>query len=122
MKTINKLSLVAGLFFLLQTRIHAQDTLITKTEDVLSYIKRESIGGKLDFKKKLESELQFLYVSEGFAYNKKDFAIYLWAKAVSHLKIQSAAKAAKLWAEINHRALARAERDALIRGFNSKEP
>ncbi len=89
-------------------------------KDPIGYIKKETIGGKLDFNKILEKENQGLFVYDGFAYNKKDFAIYLWGKEVKLIGIKTSKKAVKLWEEINERTLTKPERKALIRGFQSK--
>jgi hypothetical protein len=89
-------------------------------KDPVEYIKKETIGGKLDFNKVLENEKQSLFVYDGMAYNKKDFAIYLWGKKVKMIGIKSSKKAIKLWEEINKRTLTEPERKALNNGFNSK--
>jgi hypothetical protein len=89
-------------------------------KDPVEYIKKETIGGKLDFNKVLEKETQALFLYDGVAYNKKDFAIYLWGKKVKLLGIKSSKKATKLWEEINNRSLTDPERKALVSGFDSK--
>ncbi len=89
-------------------------------KDPVAYIKRETIGGKLDFNRVLENEQQSLLVYDGVAYSKKDFAIYLWGKKVRSLGISSVKNAIKLWEEINKRALTEPEKKALTTGFNSK--
>lgn len=94
----------------------------TKEEikDSVEYIKKETIGGKLDFNKVLEKEKQALFLYDGVAYNKKDFAIYLWGKNVKMLGVSSSKKAKKLWEEINNRTLTAPEKKALVSGFDSK--
>lgn len=89
-------------------------------KDPEEYIKKETIGGKLDFKIALEKETTPFFLQDGVAYNKKDFAIYLWGKKVKMLGISSAKKAAKLWEEINNRELTTPEKKALEKGFDSK--
>jgi len=85
------------------------------------YIKKESIeGGMLDFNKTLEAKNQTLFLYDGIAYNKKDFAIYLWGKKVKSLGVNNEKTATKLWEEINNRVLTEPEEKALIKGFNSK--
>src|SRR5256885_228588 len=69
------------------------------------YIRKETIGGKLDFNKVLENENSSLFLCDGFAYNKKDFTIFLWGKKVKLLGVSSAKKATQLWEEINNREL-----------------
>lgn len=94
----------------------------TKEEikDPVEYIKKETIGGKLDYAKLLEKETQELFVHDGIAYNKKDFAIFLWGKKVKMLGIESSKKAVKLWEEINNRSLTDPEKKALNKGFEEK--
>jgi hypothetical protein len=89
-------------------------------KDPIEYIKKESIGGKLDFNKLLEKETQILFLYEEIAYNKKDFAIFLWGKKIKMLGISSSKKATILWEEINNRTLTTPEKKALLNGFNSK--
>lgn len=89
-------------------------------KDPIEYVKKESIGGKLDFNKILENETQSLFLYDGVTYNKKDFAIYLWGKKVKILGISSSKKAIKLWEEINKRKLTSPEKKALVSGFDSK--
>jgi hypothetical protein len=89
-------------------------------KDPIEYVKKESIGGKLDFNKILENETQSLFLYDGVTYNKKDFAIYLWGKKVKIIGVSSSKKAIKLWEEINNRKLTSPEKKALISGFDSK--
>jgi len=88
-------------------------------KDPVEYIKKETIGGKLDFNQILENKNQSLFVYDGMAYSKKDFAIYLWGKKVKMIGIKSSKKATKLWEEINNRTLSDPEKKALINGFKS---
>jgi hypothetical protein len=90
------------------------------TEDPIAYIKQETIGGKLDFNQVLDREKKALYVYDGIAYHKKDFAIFLWAQAVKRKGISSSKKAAKLWEEINKRELTGPEEKALKKGFKAE--
>lgn len=90
---------------------------VDKTSDPTEYIKKETIGGKLDFNLTLEKENKGLYLYDGVAYNKKDFAIFLWGQAVKRLGISSSKKATKLWTEINKRELTGPEKKALTKGF-----
>lgn len=90
-------------------------------KDPEDYIKKETIGGKLDFNKVLEKETTPFFLDDGIAYSKKDFAIYLWGKKVKTLGISSAKKASKLWEEIYNRELTSPEKRALEKGFDSKD-
>jgi hypothetical protein len=89
-------------------------------KDPVEYIKKETIGGNLDFNKVLEAEKQSFFLSNGVLYSKKDFAIYLWGKKVNTLGISSSKKAVKLWEEINNRPLTAPEKKALVSGFEIK--
>ncbi|MBW7674479.1 hypothetical protein [Chryseobacterium chendengshani] len=72
-----------------------------------NYIKKESIAGKLDFSKKVEAKygdapsIRF----GDLLYNKKDFAILLWAANVRNFGVQSFEHAAEIWEEIYKRSL-----------------
>lgn len=108
---------IIGLFFTTLTFGQAKDSL-NKVEDPIEYIKKESVGGKLDFNLTLEKEKTGFFLHDGIAYNKKDFAIFLWGQGVKRLGVPSSKKAAKLWTEINKRELTKPEKDALTRGFD----
>lgn len=90
-------------------------------KDPEAFIKKETIGGKLDFNKALENEKQSMFLYDGIVYSKKDFAICLWGKKVKILGISSSKKAIKLWEEINNRELTASEKKALEKGFESKD-
>lgn len=84
------------------------------------YIRKESKGGRLDFAQLLESEGDRMFLENGVAYNRKDFAIYLWGQAVKQIGVSSKAAAKKLWEEIYGRALTAVEVKSLNEGFTSK--
>lgn len=90
-------------------------------KDPLEYIKKETVGGKLDFNKGIEKEKTPFFLADGILYNKKDFAIYLWGKKVKTLGIGSAKKAVRLWEEINNKELTSPEKKALEKGFDNKD-
>lgn len=89
------------------------------TED---YIKKETIGGKLDFKKVLDSEGKgnTLLVYEGMAYNSKDYSILLWGQAVKRLGIKSVKEAITLWESIYEKEMTTPEKKALTNGYIAK--
>lgn len=89
-------------------------------KDPMEYIRKETIGGKLDFNKLLEKEQRPMFLFDGVAYSKKDFAIYLWGKKVKMLGISSSTKAVQLWEEIYSRNLTDPEKKALVSGYESK--
>jgi hypothetical protein len=106
--------------FKVQSENDIKEDIKEDIKDPVEYIKKETIGGKLDFNKILENEKQQLILFEGVAYNKKDFAIFLWSKKVKLLGIETSTKAQKIWEDINNRVLTEPEHKALIKGFESK--
>lgn len=90
--------------------------------DKEAYIKKESIGGKLDFTKRIEekyrNETSVPFGKEHFS--KKDYAILLWAANVRTAGIESFDQAVKIWEEVNKRNLSEAEKKALKTGFEAK--
>lgn len=91
-----------------------------RIEDPIEFIKKESEGGKLDFNAVLEKDDKGFYLYDGVAYNKKDFAIFLWGQAVKRQGITSSKRAIELWEDINKRELTDPERKALTKGFKAK--
>ncbi|HEY3430874.1 MAG TPA: hypothetical protein VGK39_09370 [Cyclobacteriaceae bacterium] len=106
-----------GLFLTTLTFGQVSDS-VSKAEDPIEFIKKETVGGKLDFGLTLEKENKGFYLHDGIAYNKKDFAIFLWGQAVKRLGVPSSKKASELWTEINKRELTKPEKNALTRGFD----
>lgn len=92
-----------------------------KQENIEDYIRKETIDGKLDFKKIAEQEKAPFILYEQVMYNKKDFTILLWGKKVQTLGIKKLKKAIQLWEEINKRELTKPEKKALEKGFEIKE-
>lgn len=90
--------------------------------DKEAYIKKESIGGKLDFTKRIEEKFRdatsISFGKEHFS--KKDYVILLWAANVRTVGIESFDQAAKIWEEVNKRNLSEAEKKALKTGFEAK--
>ncbi len=74
---------------------------------------------EIDTTREIEKSAFFLY--NGIAYNKKNFAIFLWGKKVKVIGITSFKKAIQLWEEINKRELTKPEKKSLERGFESKD-
>ena len=91
-------------------------------DDIIKFIKAESIGGKLDFTKVAEEQSKgaYLILYNNIAYNKKDFAILLWGAKVKSLGIEKPKEAIKLWEEIQNRELTEPEKKALKKGFEIK--
>ncbi len=87
-----------------------------------AYIKKESIGGKLDFSKKIEQQYRdtpLIRFGET-DYSKKEYAILLWGANVRTSGIESFEYASKIWEEINRRSLTDPEKKALKTGFEAK--
>lgn len=91
------------------------------SKNIEEFIRKESIGGQLDFSKTLDSEKGSMLLHEGIAYSKKDFSIYMWAKTVKKLGVESSKRAIELWQEINSKELTSSEKKALEHGFDCKE-
>jgi hypothetical protein len=91
-------------------------------EDVIKFIKNESIGGKLDFTKIAEEQAQgaFFIRYGNTLYNKQDFAILMWSAKVKSLGVVNFDKIIELWEEIHNRNLTEAENKALKTGFEIK--
>ena len=95
---------------------------IGQNKELHESIKKESIGGTLDFTNAAEKQAsgKGLILYEGVAYNKKDFAILLWGVAVRASGINTIREACNLWEEINKRELTKTEKKALRTGFEAK--
>lgn len=94
---------------------------LNRTTNLIDYIKKETIGGEIDFNIILEKEKQGLFLYDGIAYNKKDFAFYLWGKKVRLLGLKSADEAIKIYEEITERELTEPEKKAIKNGFKSED-
>lgn len=90
--------------------------------DKEAYVKKESIGGKLDFTKRIDekygNEMSIPFGKEHFS--KKDYAILLWAANVRTAGIESFDQAVKIWEETYKRSLTEPETKALKTGFEAK--
>ena len=91
-----------------------------KTAGTIKYIKKETIGGKLDFTSVLK-EPGFLPIDhKGVRFNRNDYHVFLWGQAVSDLGLESSDKASSLWEEIHDKKLTGPQRTALRIGFDKK--
>ena len=110
------------LFIILSSIICSSSFAQSSDNNAVDYIKAESIGGKLDFNKKLEEEgkKNQLLVFDGVAYNAEDFAILLWGQTVKRLGIRSFKDAAELWETIYKQELTDPDKKALKKGFKIK--
>ena len=83
-----------------------------------AYIRQETVGGALDFCKRLKNDGRSIYVASKVSYSKEEYAVFLWGEAAAKLGIASGKKAAKLWQELHERKLSTAESKALKNGFD----
>lgn len=92
-----------------------------KEEAMFNHIRKESIGGMLDYKQKLidEGRGDTPIVHEGETYTADEFALYLWGQAVNKLGIESFKVAKALWENIYQKELSSKEKKALKEGFKS---
>lgn len=86
-----------------------------KIENPREYIKKETIGGKLDFSK--------LYV--GYGEKNAEYKVYLysiatWTYAVKDLGIEKKGEIIKLWEEIHKRKMTKDEKTAVDLGLKEE--
>jgi hypothetical protein len=91
-----------------------------KIAATIEYIKRETIGGKLDFTSVLKEPDYLPIDHNGTRFNKKDYYVFLWGQAVGDLGLESTEKAVTLWEEIHAKKLTWPQRTALKIGFEKK--
>ncbi|HEX2787256.1 MAG TPA: hypothetical protein VHP32_05060 [Ignavibacteria bacterium] len=87
--------------------------------DIETYIKKESIGGRLDFVKTLEADK--LYLVNGVAVGPAHYSIFLWGLAVAKLGIEDYEEALELYEEIYKTDLRPELESLLLAGFKSVE-
>ena len=92
----------------------------TKSTDTIEYIKRETIGGKFDFRYILKNPDVVIVHDDGTRFNKNDYYVFLWGRAVSDLGLKSTDNAARLWEQIHAQKLTNPQRTALKIGFEKK--
>ena len=92
----------------------------SKESDTIEYIKRETIGGKLDFTSVLKNTDEVITHDNGARFNKNDYHVFLWAQAVRDLGIKSSAEASGLWEGIQGKKLTGPQRTALKIGFEKE--
>ena len=112
---------IVGLI-ILTTVMFAQnlDKQKVKVTDTIEYIKRETLGGKLDFRSVLKNPGEVITHDSGVRFNKKDYYVFLWGQAVSEMGFESTADASNLWEEIHGKKLTGPQRTALKIGFEKK--
>lgn len=112
---------LAGLV-IITTAIFAQrpDRKSEQGNDTLEYIKKETIGGKLDFTAVLQQPDDFPIEHNGVRFNKNDYYVFLWGKAVTDMGLESTDDAARLWEKIHGKKLTNPQRTALKIGFEKQ--
>ena len=88
--------------------------------DTIEYIRKETLGGKFDFRSVLNSPAEVIRHSNSVAFNKNDYHVFLWGRAVSDLGLESTDQAARLWEQIHGKKLTGPQRTALKIGFEKK--
>lgn len=84
-------------------------------KDPEEYIRKESIGGELDFEKKLTEDK--IYIYNNIAYNKSEYALVLWGIEVRKLNVKSSDDAIDLWEDIYKKKLSETNKKALENGY-----
>ena len=84
-------------------------------ENPIDYIKKETIGGKLDFKK-----LYIGYGEENAEYKVYLYSVSTWAYAVKDLGIENRRDIIKLWEEIHKRKMTKDEKKAIDLGLKEE--
>lgn len=91
-----------------------------KIAATIEYIKRETIGGKLDFTSVLKEPDHLPIDHNGIRFNKNDYYVFLWGQAVGELGLASTEKAVRLWERIHGKKLTGPQRTALKIGFEKE--
>ena len=115
--------ILSSLFGLIITTLVFAQTLRNQAPDLaetIAYIKRETLGGKLDFRSVLNDSLSVVIYHKGVGFNKNDYYVFLWGQAVSDSGLSSSEFAAKLWEEIHTQKLTMPQKTALMIGFEKK--
>ena len=89
-------------------------------DKLVAYIKKETHGGKLDFRSVLKDSVSEVIYYKGVGFNKKDYYVFVWGQSVGELGLPSSENATKLWEEIHCQKLTMSQRTALIIGFEKK--
>ena len=88
--------------------------------DNIDQIKKETIDGKLDFKKILkEKGGSGFYMIRREVYNDETYASFLWGLSVRKTGIKSLKEALKFWKEIRDTKPSKDQKKALEKGFNT---
>lgn len=115
------LSCIVGVV-IIATAVFAQsvDKNKERISDTIEYIKRETIGGKLDFTAVLREADIPTIEHKGVRFNRNDYYVFLWGQAVGDLGLESSEKAGRLWEEIHGKKLTPPQKTALRIGFEKE--
>ena len=91
-----------------------------KDPNPIEFAKKESIKGRMDFELKLKDEKGVLFVFDGIAYDKEDFAILLWALTAKKINIENLKTARLTWEEIYMKKLGGHNLKAFKKGYKYK--
>jgi len=91
------------------------ETSIDSIKNPVEYIKRESLDGKLNFRKMLVG-----YGSKDADYKMDLYAIAIWTSAVKDLGITDQKEIIKLWEEIHERKMTGDEKNAVQMGLKNE--
>ena len=85
----------------------------------VDYIRKESIGGELDYLKKLDPDK--MYAFDNIVYSQPEAAIFLWAKSAHRIGMETEDQALVLWQEIYKKEMTAGNKKAFHAGFISKQ-
>lgn len=122
-----------GAVYQLQSFFHLREEVVALARKLLekkdatartpmAYLRRESLGGKLDFEKSLANTAAAneVFNHEGMALSRSEYAAYLWGQAAAQLGVKSMAEAKLLWVELYQKPLLPEIETALGQGFKTK--
>jgi len=115
MKTLNLIFVMA---VFCHNFVFGQDSKITKNDSIknpIEYIKKETIGGKLDYSKMLVG-----YGAKDAKYKTYLYSIAMWTHAVKDMGISRKKDIIKLWEEIYKRKMTTDEKKAVIMGLKEE--
>lgn len=115
--------ILSGIFGLIVATLIFAQTVHTPRPDLtetIAYIKKETLGGKLDFRSVLNDSVSAVVYHKGVGFNKNDYYVFLWGQAVSDSLLPSSEYGARLWEEIHDQKLTMPQKTALVIGFEKK--
>ncbi len=92
-----------------------------KVQNPIEFGEKESINGSMDFELKLKDEKGILFIFDGTAYDKEDFAVLLWGIAANKINIKDYKTAKITWKKIYNKKLNGHKLKAFKKGFKYEE-